>query len=77
MPLPKKKKTDSIKTDLDSQSKLQTNTGRRVTVAKGRFSGNVWTNTSLDADTAVDKVNKDNESDYFHLVSNGILKPLD
>ena len=73
----KKDKDDAIKTNLDSQSKLQNNTGRCVMVAIGRFAGNAWTNTSLDADTAVNEVNKDNESDYFYLVINGLLKPLD
>ena len=33
--------------------------------------------TSVDAETAVNDVNKDNESDYFCIVINGILKPLD
>ena len=31
----------------------------------------------VDAKTAVNDVNKDNESDYFCIVINGILKPLD
>ena len=43
----------------------------------GRFAGNTWTETSVDADTAVNDVNKDTESDYFHIVINGLLKPLD
>ena len=46
-------------------------------MASGRFSGNVWNHTSVDADTAVNEVNKDNESDYFHLIINGLLEPLD
>ena len=74
-----KEKADAIKANLDSQSKMKTstNTGRRVAVAKGQFAGNVWTDTSVDTYTAVNEVSKDNESDYFHLVINGLLKPLD
>ena len=69
-----KEKADAIKTNLDSQSTPtpKTGTGRHVTVAKGRFPGNAWTKTSVDADTAVNEINKDNESDYFCLVSNGL-----
>ena len=52
-------------------------TGRCVTVATGRFAGITWDDTSVNADTAVNDVNKDNESDYFCIVINGILKPLD
>ena len=36
-----------------------------------------WINASVDAETAVNDVNKDNESDYFRIFSNDILKPLD
>ena len=45
----------------------------------GRFAGpgNAWSDTSVDADTAVNDVNKDNKSNYFGIVINGILKPLD
>ena len=46
-------------------------------MAKGRFVGNAWTKTSVDADTVVNKANKNNEPDYFHLVINCLLKSLD
>ena len=32
-------------------------------MAPGWFAGNVWNDTSVDADTAVNEVNKDNASD--------------
>ena len=74
----KKEKTDVIKANLDSQSKLKTSTstGRRVTMATSRFAKNLLNDTSVDADTTGNKVNKDNESGYFSLVINSLLKPL-
>ena len=75
-----KEKADAIKENLDLQSKMKTSTGtvgQRVTVASGRFAGNAWIDTSVYDDTAFNKVNRDNESDYFHFVINGLLKPLD
>ena len=46
-------------------------------MATGRFSGSAWANTSVDAKTAFNNVNKNNESDYFCILINGILKSLD
>ena len=46
-------------------------------MATGRFAGSAWADTSVDAETAVNNINKDNESDYYPIVINGILKPLD
>ena len=70
-------KTDAIKANLDSQSTPKASTGRCVTVATGWFARNVWDDTSVDAGTAINDVNKDNESDYVCLVINGLLKLLD
>ena len=59
------------------QTQSKPGTARCVTMASGRFAGSVLAKTSVDTNTAVDDVNKDNESDYFYLVINGILKLLD
>ena len=71
-----KEKAATIKANLDSQ-KFKGGFVKYVTLGTGRFAGtgNAWTETSVDADTAVNDVNKNNESDYFHIVINGLLKP--
>mmetsp|Transcript_40131 Transcript_40131/g.40666 ORF Transcript_40131/g.40666 Transcript_40131/m.40666 type:complete len:100 (-) Transcript_40131:9-308(-) len=64
MPLPRKKRLLLLKKNLNSQ-KSKGGSVKRVILGTGRFAqtGNAWTNTSVDADTAVNDVNKDNESD--------------
>lgn len=73
----KKEKADAIKANLDLQTQSKPGTVRRIIMTSGHFAGSTWVKTSVDADTTVNNVNKDNKSDYFHLVINGILKPLD
>ena len=71
-------KAAAIKANLESQNQSKPGTARRVTMeGTGRFAGNAWIETTVDAETAVNDVNKDNEIDYFCIVINGILKPLD
>ena len=72
-----KDKAATIKANLDSQTKPlpKAGTGRKLPWMLVDFARNAWTETSVDADTTVND-NKDNKSGYFHLVLNGLLKPL-